>query len=495
LGERGWFILWAVLIAASSLLTFDPKLYVNGDNVDYINLARAVRDGNLWPSVKYPPLFPWLLAIPQSLFGLTLLPQKILVTAFYLGSGLLLLRRARSLLGSPWGEPVAWIAITLVPVLEFGHYVMSEIPYLFFSLLALEAGERIEGAGLKAGLIAAAAAAATFYTRSVGLSLWIGVAAFVLLNPRITWRMRTIFAAVSLALALPWLLHSLLGAPNPYFKQLVRVNPLYPEFGLLDAGGWIKRIGENAWIYLLGEIPTHLLPAIFRWTYDPPAFRYRFLPWFVGIVPLALALMGLFFSLRRREGMGIYILLYLILDLIWPSLWSGIRFLVPILPLLVLCLFRALFWLCGLVGGRHPRRPRLAAALVCLWFLLAIKNQAALAEGVRSYPEPWGSYFKMAEWVRTHTSADDLILERKSAIFAYATGRHVVSFPREPDTAKMVEWMEKEGIDYVVVTSIPYDDIRRYLLPTIAAAPERFAPVYEVEEPYAAVLRFIPRHP
>jgi len=114
LGERGGS-LWAALIAASALLTFDPKLYVNGDNIDYMNLAKAVRDGDLWQSPKYPPLFPWLLAIPQSVFGLALLPQKALVTLLFLGSGILLMRRARTLFGTPWGEPIAWIGITLVP--------------------------------------------------------------------------------------------------------------------------------------------------------------------------------------------------------------------------------------------------------------------------------------------------------------------------------------------------------------------------------------------
>lgn len=493
LGDRGWFLLWAALVAVSALLTFDPKVYVNGDNIEYMNLAKAVRGGDLWPSAKYPPLFPWLLAIPQAMAGLALLPQKILVTLFYLGSGILLIRRSRFLFGTPWGEPIAWIAITLVPVLEFGHYVMSEIPYLFFSLLALEAGDRVGEAGKKAVVIGALAAAATFYTRSVGLSLWIGLAAHLLMSPRATWRVRSVFAAVSVVLALPWILHTLLGPPNPYFQQLIRVNPLYPEFGQLDAKGWTQRIGENAWIYLMGEIPTHLFPAIHRWTYDPPAFRYRFLPWFIGVVPLALAMIGLVISIRRREGIGIYLLLYLVLDLVWPSLWSGIRFLIPILPLLMLCLFRGLFWICGLTGDRFRRRPRAAALLIALWVLLAIKNQATLAPDVRTYPEPWNSYFKTAEWVRQHTEPDAVIVERKAAMFAFASGRRTISFPREPDTKKMIAWMEREGVDYVVMTNIPYDDIKRFLIPTIVAEQLRFVPVYEVEEPYAAVLRLMPQ--
>ncbi len=326
----------------------------------------------------------------------------------------------------------------------------------------------------------------------MGLSLWAGLALFLFLNPKTGWRTRFVFAGVSAVLALPWVVHAFMGPTNPYFRQLIRVNPLYPEFGLLDAKGWGERIGENAWIYLLGEIPTHLLPVIFRWTYDPPAFRYRFLPWFIGVFPLALAMIGLVLSIRRREGLGFYLLLYLVLDLVWPSLWSGIRFLVPILPLLVLCMFRAIFWLCGLEGNRFRRRTRVAAVLIGVWAILAIRNQATLAQDVRSYPEPWNSYYKVAEWVRTHTSPDDLIVERKAAMFSYMTGRRTISFPREPDPKKMIAWMEREGVDYVVMTNIPYDDIQRYLIPAIVAEQYRFAPAFEVEEPYAAVLRLLP---
>lgn len=53
---RRW-LLAAGLAALATAVTFDPKLYINGDNVDYMFLARAARAGYLWSSDKYPPLF------------------------------------------------------------------------------------------------------------------------------------------------------------------------------------------------------------------------------------------------------------------------------------------------------------------------------------------------------------------------------------------------------------------------------------------------------
>ena len=83
--KHPWLLAGALALLAV-MLTFDPKLYINGDNVDYMNLARGVRQGHLWASDKYPPLFPMLLAPVQALFGMRLLPQKILVTLFAAGA-------------------------------------------------------------------------------------------------------------------------------------------------------------------------------------------------------------------------------------------------------------------------------------------------------------------------------------------------------------------------------------------------------------------------
>jgi hypothetical protein len=480
------------LVLVSSLVTFDSKLYINGDNVDYMRLAESARHGVLWGSAKYPPLFAWLLTLPQSLFGMALLPQKILVYLFYLGSAALLMRRAMRSFPNGWGPPIAWIAVTLVPVLEYGHYVMSEVPYLFFSLLALEAFDRIGRNGRGAVVGAALAAAATFYTRSVGLSLWAGIAVALMARPDTARRTKVLFCVVSAVLLLPWGLRTLFGPSNPYFSQLLQVNPFHPEWGRLDASGWIARFGENVRIYLAGEIPTGLLPVIFRWTYNPPELRYQFLPLAIAWSPLLLAGVGMVLSLRGREPIAIYLVFYLFINLLWPNLWTGLRFLVPVLPLLALLLFRGLLWGLGIGVSRFPRRPVVAAVLLGVWVLLGVKNQVAVAQDVRSYPEPWASYFRAAAWIRDHTAPDALIVDRKPAMLTFVTNRRAESFPREEDPAKLIAWMANEGVDYVLVSAIPYDDIVRYLIPAVQAEQSHFFPVFELEEPYTVVLRFSP---
>ncbi len=487
-GDRRWAILWFALILASSLVTFDPKLYINGDNVEYINLAAQARSGDLWASPKYPPLFPILLILPQSIFGLALLPQKILVALLYAACAALLIMRSRRIFPVGWGEPIAWIAMTLIPVLEYGHYVMSEIPYLFFALIALEAWDRLPRRDLWT-LLAAAAAAATFYTRSVGLSLWVALGISAALGARPAGRRLWVFAGASMAFFAPWLVRSLAGPANPYFRQLVQVNPFHPEWGILGFSGWLARIGENIRVYLAGEIPTDLLPVLFRWTYDPPELRYRFLPFAIGLVVLILLAIGLWRILRRREATGIYLLLYLAICLVWPSIWTGIRFLVPILPLLALAMFEGLLWILGVVRSRFPRRRSVAVALLLAWIALGFRNQSRMAGEVRSYPPDWDAYFRAAAWIGENAAPEELTVDRKPALLSYASGRRAITFPREEDPARMLRWMEERSIDYVLVAPIPYDDIIRYLIPAVQARQDRFEPVFEIEEPYTVVLR------
>jgi len=179
----------------------------------------------------------------------------------------------------------------------------------------------------------------------------------------------------------------------------------------------------------------------------------------------------------------------------WPKLWTGLRFLVPVLPLLVVLFFDGSLRLWGTLAERARIWKRGGAILVALWIILGLKNQVELARGVRAYPPVWDAYFRAAAWIRQYTKPDDLIVDRKAALLAYATDRRVVSFPRESDPKRMLAWMEKEGVDYVLVPEIPYDDIQRYLIPAISAEQRRFYPAFEVEEPYTVLLCLLPAPP
>ncbi|MCK4966234.1 hypothetical protein KAS50_04345, partial [bacterium] len=69
-----------MLTLIAGIYCFDTKLYVSGDNVEFILLGKSMASGNgLGGAVKYPFGFPLLLAAAQILSNNSLIAQKILV--------------------------------------------------------------------------------------------------------------------------------------------------------------------------------------------------------------------------------------------------------------------------------------------------------------------------------------------------------------------------------------------------------------------------------
>ncbi|MBD3235888.1 MAG: hypothetical protein GF330_04225 [Candidatus Eisenbacteria bacterium] len=566
-------LLTALALLASGL-TFDPKLYVNGDNVDYILLAeRLIEDGIWWDSRKFPPFFPILLAPVQLLFGTAWLPQKLLVFGLYLASAPLLLRVGERVLPRPLAFAGSLLGLLSIPVLEFSHYVMSEVPFLFLTLLALVVGERLIATRLLRAPAASVAvgdesaagangsspaparapnpdtrtaaapsapagsarlptaarwlgiylllAAAAFYTRSIGAALAAALLCVLLLQGR--WRWALLALGLWLATLVPWILHSYgSGAEGAtYLQQVVYQNPYYPDYGKLDAASLLTRLARNADRYLLHEIPIEIIPAVYRSTYSvDPAARSAALPLPAALAVIGLVAAGAVAAWRRAPLMVAYAGTSLLVALLWPPIWASVRFVLPILPLLTLFFLRG----CDLLlrelpvrrggvrdfrrsqsKGRQPAlivrlatAPRLSiavlSALVGALLALAVYNVARYGAETETYPRPWASYFAAADWAGRHLPPGSLVLDRKPNIFGLVTDLPAITFPRERDPEKMLDYLRERGVQYVHAAIIPYDDFPRILYPFLASRSHYFDVIW-VEDPEAMGSFLLEFHP
>jgi hypothetical protein len=504
------------LVALATLVlgiwTFDPKLSLSGDDTEFITLARSlvqnqtltyINDPNLQPATKYPFGFPLILAPLEWLFPQNWVPMKGLVLVLFALAMAFFYELVRQRLGPL--PALASVALCLTTgksylttqadgqhlfgplLLHFAHQVMSEAPYLTFSLLALLLIERGAAApglrgnwALLGGLFCAVWA---YYIRTVGLTL-IG-AAVVFLFLRGDFRRGLAFAGGAVLLWLPWTLRNrAVGGGEMYFKQLVMVNPYYPDQGLLDVGGLLGRLLHNAQFYLGHELPRTLWPF----------FEGADGVWHpVSLLLSGLAVYAVALSIRQRENL--LLLLYAAFSmgvaLLW--FWTDARFILPVVPLLI---FFAVQVFTDAVQKLERRGwgtlGRLAAlalfAVVLIGNLPGVGRLAAYTR--QDYPPAWSNYYQAGLWLKAHAPADAVLLCRKGFWLYIVSGRRCVGFPFE-GPEQVLEHMEREGVDFAVVESLGFAQTGRFLVPAINQYRDRFQIVWQKEDPPTYVLRFL----
>jgi len=490
--------------------TFDPKLSLSGDNTEFITLARSVAQGkglihinspDPQPATKYPFAFPLMLAPLAWLSPDGWVAMKGLVLVlFALGmAALYLLVKER--LGVLPGLCAVALSLTTGKsylttdaggyvfgplLLHYAHQVMSEVPYLAFSILGLwlaERGMRTAGLGRNYWLLGGFACVMwTYYIRSVGLVLMAAVLVYLLLQR--DYRRALIFGGAAFVLWLPWTLRNrAVGGGGVYFKQLVMVNPYYPDQGLLDFGGLVDRIAGNATVYLTQILPATLLPA-----FDGAESVWHPIPLLlIGLMVYATVL-----CVKRRQDLLLFVYTAFFLGsvVLWP--WTGDRFLVPIVPLLIFFAVRVVLDLLDRAAKLGQRTAGMVVALAILAGMLVSNSGRvhALAQFTRSdYPPSWRNYYQAGQWLKARTPEAAVVLCRKGYWMYIVSGRVCVGFPFD-DPEVVIAHMEREKVDFVVVESLGFRQTRDFLVPAINAYSERFQILWQKSDPPTYVLRF-----
>jgi hypothetical protein len=310
---------------------------------------------------RFPPLFPLFLGALGA--GSDAQPlAKQLTAALAVGATLVVWCWARRAAGSTLAATVIALALALNP----GFFLlclnpMSEPLAMILAWCALLAASRArtEGSGY---WLAALCIGLACLARSICVAL---VAAWLLwlLRERVPWR--TVAAAVLLAaapLAL-WMLH-LAGTAGA--ESYARA--LDPGWMLAQLGGWPDALYLQPWRMFRGLVGS-LQPG------NAGAATVFCVP----VVLLALA--GWIDRLRRNRLDAWFLPLFLGLRMVWPEVTDIVRFVVFVLPLVVLCAIRGAQLLAERAGLTGKVVPGGAACLVAL--LLALASGTAVLRFVQ----------------------------------------------------------------------------------------------------------------
>jgi hypothetical protein len=512
---RGLLVVGAVIVvvqAAILALVAIPAPHPGGDNTAYLALGHALAQGlgyvELWdPEVplhtKYPPVYPLVLSGMMLLGATTWVAFKASSAVAISLATLLAFAWAGRRRGAIAGGAVALLLVLASGWQEASRWVLSEPWFLLWTYLALWAGERgLAENGRRWLLVAGAGALLAFGVRTAGLPVVLGllVALFVARRNREA----LVFGAVALLAVGGWMLRTARGGEGAYQAEFWLVNPYEPELGTVGLVGLLGRVWTNLGLYLTGVLPG-------EWGIGAPASAAAA----VGLLMGVLALAGWVRSSLRGPGPAeLFAPLYSGMILLWPDVWSGDRFLLPLLPLGLLYMGEGLALVGEAVGrwahgprggsakpesrrgatirGRTPRgrgaipdgAPSLLVGGPLALGVLALslsalpgtfervsesgecRHATAVTGDVYACHPPGIHEFRAAAaWMGANLPGNAVALSRKPRILYALDGPRGRTFPFTQDPARFLEEADRMGARYLLFDR--WDGIASYYLPPV----------------------------
>jgi len=450
---------------------FVPSPHPGGDNAGYVALAHSLLSGNgyteIWdpaapPHTKYPPVFPLLLAAAMALGarGWTALKLVPVLATLAATAGMFLWARRR--VGEGPAAAVAFLAGLTPAVLYHSHWLLSDVPFLALTVLALwrldavlEEGEEGRGghagAAWRAPVLAALLTALAYFTRSAGLPLVVAALGAAALRRR--WRALSVVAGVVAVPALLWAARGRAAGPGEgdYGSEFLLLDPYRPDLGGAGPGDLASRFLDN----VAGYATVHFPRTFFG---DAGTLLAG-----LGLLLLTAALVGWVRAVRRAPGVPeLFVPLYAGLVFLWPPVWSGDRFALPLVPLLLLYAAEALLDVVGRL--QETLRTAILAGAVLLVAapagvdLMRTREEQALCRGAVEAAGPWAcggpalvDFVAAAGWARDNLPEGSVVLTRKPRIWYLASGIPTRTYPFSEMPGALGEAAASAGARWVLL--------------------------------------------
>ncbi|MCX7996008.1 MAG: glycosyltransferase family 39 protein [candidate division WOR-3 bacterium] len=487
-------ILLVIIYTILSILLFDPKLFTGGDNAVYIILAESIVTGkgykNIYlpdepPHTQYPPGFPIILSIPLMIFGKNILVLKFIIFLMGLFSFVFFYYIIRKLFRE-WLVPFVLYYLFIPSLIKYNHWILSEIPFLFFSLgsfyFLLKFYDKKQ---LFYFIVSSLFGIYAFFIRTAGISLIFGFALFLILKKE--YKYLFLFLFLFLLFFIPWEIRNAnISDGTGYLSQLLAKNPYQMELGTIGIFDFFKRLWQNFYLYTFTIIPKTLIPLL----------NSKTLIFFAGLFILIFLITGFVLKIKNFGIFESYLVFGTGVLLAWPEVWSSERFILPLIPIYLITIYTSLAW----VQHKLKSKYFIAAACGLLTFLnlistisesqVAIKNNLGYIKGDRyaGYPVDWRRYFEVIMYIKTNIPDEKVIMARKPE-FVYLLSNHKsFCYPFTTNLNEVIESIKKA--DYIILDKFLWTQTTlRYLLPAIQTFREDFEIVYKTNYPEFYLLK------
>lgn len=532
--------LWAPRLSGPIDLRYDAGVYyVLGTSLATGQGYRIGSEPGAPEAVQYPPLLPAFVAAHQWVLGTTdpavVAPWLRVSYAVIFLLYLLAVFAFSSRLLSP---ALATLATTLcalgVHTYFLSDLLFAEIPFALLSVLFVLVADGGRTGRRSPAREAAVYALGTmaFLLRTAGIALLAAWTLEALVRRR--WRAGLARGVLAILPVLIWQAHIARVQTSkeylhpayeyqrasyqyynvPYGENIRLVDPFQPELGHVGAKELATRVATNL---------TQLFPALGEavslnyglWKRAIAHYQYRLLgrrvipepvSW-APIFALSAAVIGGLIILIRGEAWLLVLLTATSIGLVCLTPWPGqfARYLAPLAPFLCIAAIIAVARWGGALRAEDRRWRRRLLQLVLIGLVtLTVVSQVYTVRQLFKIREREGATFVSSEqpdgprlfyhnrtwraweqaivWIDAH-APDDAVVATSSPHLCYLlTGRRSVLPPMEVDPVNARRLLEAVPVSYVIVDEMEFVDVaRRYALPAVRSAPQRWQLVHSVQ--------------
>lgn len=503
--------------------------YVLGTSIAEGKGYRLLNEPNEIQANQYPPLFPLIIAAHQLVLGTSdpvVVGRLLRLSAFLIFSAFMFsvyvflrqhLARGHAFFG------------TLVCLLSVHTYFMSDLcfPDILYSLLAggflLASSGRIWFLPARwAGVLGMAA----FMSRTAGIALlaaWVGEAlvkkewktvcarALLTMIPVVGWFSYVHHVETSAEYKHPAYAYQRADYMfyNVSYARNVSLNdPFDPALGYSTVSELVGRFVGN-----LSQITRFVGESVSSnrraWEVERETVTNQFgiepgPLWLIDVPLFALGCLVLLGVGRLAIEGHLLIVLCVCFSIAivcltpWPGQFN--RYLMPTVPLLSLCLFKALGWMLERSSRASEKWRGAGSVLVCLIIIGIALQQVATAGAIYTkrllpvqyqdrqgttveyhlffYVDSYRALDSGVDWLLAHAKSDDVIAVSMPHWVYLRTGNKTVMPPFESDPRKAQQLLESVPISYLVIDEGVAVDSKRFTKGVIESFPDRWNRVY-----------------
>ncbi len=490
------------LIILIHIFAFNQALSTNGDNARYMIYAKSlIKTGGFLriylpidrPVIADPVGLSLILFPIYLIFGMNIISMKLLVFLCFIGSLILTYVVFKQFVDKRIAIIITILFGSHPYIVQYSSMVMTEVPYIFWSLFALwlllkyEQSDKIHIGYL---IFATAAIFMTYLTRAIGAGFTVAVFFYFLV--KVNWPLYIKNKDLSFLRALE-------------FKKLVLIC-LSIFFVFL---GWQLRsqsIGgtSQAQIFtnlnIIENVLTKSLPDFWqvfaqnifadqmvRWKYETVGLKW--------VLVSIITLLGLCYSFYRKEIVAFYsffVMFILILGYrsLSPLVFS--RYLIPFTPFLIYFLYAGIRFVFTLFKKESLNKLGILAGWITLYLILMSNFSGASyyiqkAHRGTVYPIAEANYIECARWAGENLPPDAIVTSRKEAIFYIFSElrgfKHTTSYmkySKEWETERL-ETFKKNNTSYLILDTFNSTTIRN-IFPILRNHPNKFKLVKRIGE-------------